>query len=38
MSIKFSGQNDKDLMEEMLYAVNTMKSFKKIGFIKTNGN
>lgn len=38
MSIKISGQNEKDLREKMLYAVNTRKPFKKIGFMKTNGN
>jgi len=38
MSIKFSGQNEKDLRVKMLYAVDTRKSFKKIGFIKTNGS
>lgn len=38
MSIKFSGQKKRDLREKMLYAINTKKPFKKIGFIKTNEN
>lgn len=38
MSIKFSGQNEKDFREKMLCAVNTRKLLKKIGFIETNGN